>query len=208
MQTILVANAKGGVGKTTLAVTLATALAARGNRVALADADRQQSSLGWLMRRPVTARSILALDWTRAGDIGESPKRLDWLVIDAPGALKGSRAEALLAEARAVLVPVQPSAFDMASTAAFLAEIEDIKRVRKGKVDVMLVANRCRAGARAAADLAAMFAELGRPLDHQIAERAAYASLAGQGLGLFDRDQKSLAPLKAQWSSILAALGA
>lgn len=204
MHTILIANAKGGVGKTTLAVNLAAALAARGDRVALADADRQQSALGWLGLRPVTARPILALDWTRAGDIGEAPKRLDWLVIDAPGALKGSKAEALVAEARAVLVPVQPSSFDIASTTAFLAEIDEIKRVRKGKVDVHLIANRVRA----AAGLGPLAAALGRPVVHALSERAVYGTLAARGLGLFDGTQKSLAPLRAQWAGILAAIGA
>ena len=149
MRTVLVANRKGGCGKTLTAVTLAAALAGRGGAVALADADPQKSALRWLKRRPATAAPILALDWTKADDVGEAPKRLDWLVIDAPGALKGSRAEALIGEAEAVLTPVLPSAFDADSTRRFLKEIEELKRVRKGKAVVRLLANRTRASGKA-----------------------------------------------------------
>ena len=96
MRTVLIANRKGGVGKTMMAVTIASALANRGERVALADADRQQSSLGWLKRRPATVAQLRGLNWSKSADIGENPKSLDWLVIDAPGALKGAKAQALI----------------------------------------------------------------------------------------------------------------
>lgn len=206
MQTVLVANRKGGVGKTLIAVTLASAFAARGQRVALADADRQASSLGWLARRPDTVPRIRALDWRSKGDVGEVPKRIDWLIIDAPGALKGPKAETLIAEARAVLTPVQPSFFDAESTRAFLDEIEGIKRVRKGKVAVHLVANRTRKASRAAKALEAFCAELGHTPAAWIAERAVYGELAASGLGLFDRTQKALDPVKAQWAPLLTEL--
>ena len=206
MQTVLIANRKGGVGKTMVAVTLASALARRGARVAIADADAQQSALGWLSRRPATVPAIAGLSWVKSGDIGEHPKKLDWLVIDAPGALKGSRAEALIAEARAVVAPVQPGVFDQASTAGFLSDIEDIKRIRKGKVAVHLVANRLRPGTRAAAALEAALAEMGRDPLARISERAAYGELAAEGLSVFDRPAKALDPLRAQWEPLLTLL--
>ena len=65
MRTVLVANRKGGVGKTLISVTLAAALAQRGERVGLADADRQCSSIGWLGRRPMTVPQIRGIDWTK-----------------------------------------------------------------------------------------------------------------------------------------------
>lgn len=207
MQAVLVGNRKGGVGKTMAATTLAGALAAGGAAVALADADRQRSSLGWLERRPASAAPIRGLDWTKSGDVGEVPKRIDWLVIDAPGALRGGKAEALIAEARAVIAPVQPSVFDTDSTAAFLAEIEELKRVRKGKVEIHVLANRVRPGA-AAAELDAFLAGLGRPAVAHIAERAAYGRLARDGLTVFDRSTAALIPLRHQWRPVLDALGA
>ncbi|MEO1490749.1 MAG: ParA family protein [Pseudomonadota bacterium] len=208
MKTVLVANRKGGVGKTMIAVTLASALANRMQRVALADADRQQSALGWLEQRPKDAARIRALDWTKTSDIGDHPKKLDWLVIDAPGALKGSKVETLIAQATAVLAPVQPSFFDAASTEGFLADIEEIKRIRKGKVPVEIIANRCRQNSRAATALKETFAEIGRTPLAWLSERAAYADLAASGLTIFDRNLKVLDPIKAQWSPILDAIGA
>ena len=118
----------------------------RGPAVALADADAQKSALHWLKARPAGAAPVAGLDWTHKGDIGDAPKGLDWLVIDAPGALKGARAEALIAESDALVAPVLPSAFDTDSTRRFLREIEELKRVRKGGSGVHLVANRMRTG--------------------------------------------------------------
>lgn len=206
MRTVLVANRKGGCGKTLTAVTLAAALAGRGGTVALADADPQKSALRWLKRRPATAAPILALDWTKADDVGEAPKRLDWLVIDAPGALKGSRAEALIGEAEAVLTPVLPSAFDADSTRRFLKEIEELKRVRKGKAVVRLLANRTRASGKAVERLRGFFAAIGQEPIAWITERAAYGDLAEEGLSVFDKPQRSMAAAREQWAPVLVAL--
>jgi chromosome partitioning protein len=207
MKTVLVANRKGGCGKTLVSVTLAAALASRGAAVALADADGQKSALRWLKQRPADAAAIRGLDWTDADDVGDAPKRVDWLVIDAPGALAGGRAEALIAEAEAVVTPVLPSYFDADATKRFLKDIDDVKRVRKGKVGVHLVANRVKTTGKATDRLRAFFAALGQQPVTWIAERAVYGDLAEQGLAIFDRPQKSYAPIRAQWEPLLARLG-
>ena len=199
--TILVANLKGGCGKTVIATTLAAALARTGARVALADADRQKSALRWTRRRPVDA-----VDWSKSKDVGERPKKLDWLVIDAPGALRGGKAEELVAEARLLIAPLSPSFYDLDATRRFLKEIEELKRVRKGRVEVRLVGNRIRPRTRAAAGLDAEFEKLGHTPLARLSERAAYAELAEQGLSIFDRPAKALEPMRAQWAPILDAL--
>jgi chromosome partitioning protein len=205
VRSILIANAKGGVGKTTVALTLAAAFARAGQRVALADADRQGSSLRWLEARPAAAAPVQALDWTRGKTIGDAPEGLDWLVIDAPGAIKGDKAEALVAEAQTVVTPVTPSMFDLRATEGFLARLEELKRVRKGKASVLVVANRVRRGRALDALLAALAAEDRSPAV-QLADRAAYGDLAAQGLSVFDRDLKSMLAIRQEWQPLVDRL--
>ena len=206
MQTILVANRKGGCGKTMTAITLAAALAGRGARVALVDADAQKSAMRWLRQRPVGVPVIAGLDWSSKGDVGEVPRGFDWLVIDAPGALRGGRAEALIAEAGTVIAPVLPSYFDADSTRRFLRDIEAIKRIRKGKVGLHVLANRVHPNQRATLRLRDFFAGLGQEPIAWISDRAAYGELAEQGLAIFDRRQRAFAPMQAQWIPVLSAL--
>lgn len=208
MRTVLVANQKGGVGKSMIAVNLAAALARGGMRVALADADRQRSALGWLGRRPENVPQIRGLDWTKPGNVGDHPKKLDWLIIDAPGSLKGSRAEALIATAKAVITPVQPSVFDEDATKGFLQEIEELKRIRKGKAQIHLVANRLKPRSKAGLSLDYFLDELGYAPMAWLTERAAYGDLASRGLSIFDRQTAALVPLKTQWAPIFSELGA
>lgn len=206
---VLVANVKGGCGKTVLATTLAAALAVRGaGRVALADADPQRSALRWVRRRPAGAAPVEGLDWSKAARLGERPKGLDWLVIDAPGALRGAAAADLVAEARAVVVPLAPGFYDVEATRRFLKDLEALKRVRKGKAEVLPVANRLRAGSRAARALEETFVDLGRAPAARLSERAAYAELAELGLSIFDRPLRALDGPRGQWAPLLAALGA
>ena len=91
---VLVANGKGGCGKTTIATTMARRLRLRGLATALADADRQRLALAWLAFRPAGAARIAGLDWHHG--TGDAPPRTQRLVVDAPAGLRAGRLGDLL----------------------------------------------------------------------------------------------------------------
>ncbi len=201
MRGVLIANAKGGTGKTTIATSLAAAYAKGGYCVALADADRQGSSLGWCRRRPETEPPIIGLDWRKGPD--RVPKRVERLIVNSPAALEVSEFRALLKRADAVLVPVLPSAFDRVATLAFAAAIGKLRPVRKNRKPVALVINRARMGSRRLASLQAAFAEAPFPLVAELLDRAIYADLAEAGLGVHDRANKAARAAQQDWTSLI-----
>jgi chromosome partitioning protein len=202
MISVLVTNIKGGCGKTTLATNLATAFATGGLGTALAEADRLKCALGWLGRRGGGRAPIQGLDWRKsAGPVKGGVQRL---VIDAPAAVAIGHVGELLRAADLVLVPVLPSVFDEASTARFLAKLRELKPIRRNRKNIALVVNRLRPRSRAAQRLEAFLGELGHPVAARLSERALYAELAVQGLGLFDLPPgAAVQQARAEWLPLL-----
>ena len=201
MISVLVANSKGGCGKTTIATHLAAAFASGGLKTALADTDRQRSSLGWLKVRPETAAPIIGLDWVKA--VGKPPKGTDRLVIDSPAALRGKETRDLVAQADVIVVPVLPSAFDQGSTAGFLERMQKLKSIRKNRKPLALVRNRIRAGSRAAARLDLFLMELGTRDVGWLTDRSLYNEVAWNGLSVFDLNTKQAVAIQQDWIPIV-----
>ncbi|ALH94516.1 ParA family protein [Acinetobacter equi] len=203
MKTILIANQKGGCGKTITAISLASALSQKGYQVALADADNQKSARQWLQQRPDSATKIASLDWRQNKSIGEVPKDIEYLIIDAPGALSSEKATSLIGEAHTIITPLQPSFFDIDSTRRFLKHLQDVKRIKKGKVEILLLANRVKPNIQASTDIQNFFEKVEQEPVAWISERTAYGQLAMQGLSIFDKTQKMYLAIQKQWQPVL-----
>jgi chromosome partitioning protein len=183
MPVVVIANPKGGVGKSTLSTQVAGYFAAQGHAVMLGDADRQQSSGLWLGLRPASARPISAWEFD-AEQIAKPPKGTTHVVLDTPAGLHGRRFKDIMKLADKVLVPLQPSVFDIFATRAFLDELA--QNARASKVQVGLVGMRVDARTIAADQLAAFVQSTGLPMVGYVRDTQNYIHLAAQGLTVFD----------------------
>jgi chromosome partitioning protein len=199
MPVVVVANPKGGVGKSTLATHIAGYFASRGHTVMLGDADRQQSSRLWLGLRPAAARPIAT--WSVSADlIAKPPKGTTHVVLDTPAGLHGRRFNDVMKLADKVIVPLQPSVFDIFATRAFLDQLRQNKHF--DKLQIGLVGMRVDARTIAADKLHEFVDSLGLPVLGYLRDTQNYIHLAARGLTLFDvapgRVEKDL----AQWQAI------
>ncbi len=206
MLTILVANIKGGCGKTTIATHLAAASAVAGRSTVLADVDRQRSSLGWLERRPGTAPLLLGLDWAK--EIIDAPRGTKRLVIDAPAALKTRQIEDLVKMADVIVLPVLPGAFDEQATQRFLGKLDELKSIAKHKKAVAVVGNRMRVRTKAADRLDQFLGGIGHQVVTRLRDSQIYADAASSGLSLFDMPGKRAAEHRADWAPLLGYIDA
>lgn len=199
MPIVVVANPKGGVGKSTLATNIAGYYASRGHQVMLGDVDRQQSSRLWLGLRPVQARPIGT--WDIGPDlIVKPPKGTTHVVLDTPAGLHGWRFNDVMKLADKVIVPLQPSVFDIFATRPFLDQLAEHRHARDMQVGI--VGMRVDARTIAADKLHEFVDGLRLPVLGYLRDTQNYIHLAARGLTLFDvapgRVEKDL----AQWQEI------
>jgi chromosome partitioning protein len=199
MPVVVVANPKGGVGKSTIATNIAGYLASRGHGVMLGDADRQQSSRLWLRLRPPQARAISSWD-VGEGQIARPPRGTTHVVLDTPAGMHGKLLQDALRLADHVIVPLQPSIFDIYATRAFLDELAQLRKA--GRMRVGIVGMRVDARTIAADKLQEFVEGLGLPVLGLLRPTQNYVHLAARGLTLWD-----VAPAKVerdleQWEGI------
>jgi chromosome partitioning protein len=204
MPVIAVANPKGGVGKSTLATNVAGWLARQGHAVMLGDLDRQQSSHQWLGIRPHQVPVIRTWDVREGGNLLRPPKGTTHAVIDTPAGLHGKKLEALLKIADLLLVPLQPSLFDIQATHAFLNELA--AHPRAGQIQVALVGMRVKDHTIAQERLQEYAATLPAKMIASLRDTQNYVHLAAHGLTLWDVAPGRVERDLAQWAPVLAWL--
>ncbi|MEM7083086.1 MAG: ParA family protein [Pseudomonadota bacterium] len=202
MRHIMVLNAKGGCGKSTLATNIAGFYADEGKSVALADFDPQRSSLDWLDTRPSHLPTIEGVKGFDGGLKGVS-RGTDIVVLDAPARSHGKELTALLNHAETVVVPVLPSTIDMQATSEFLKEIYASGRYKRKQIKVGLIGNRVR-------ENTLIFDELDQYLNKQRAayiaslrEAQNYVRAYSRGYSIFDLPEYIAWPDWEQWDPVV-----
>ncbi|OOZ36584.1 AAA family ATPase [Solemya velesiana gill symbiont] len=186
MRTIMLMNAKGGCGKTTLATNIATWFADEGAKVAMVDFDPQGSTLDWLEARkdyegiPV----IEAIDGTK--DPVKPQKGTEYLIMDAPAGTHGKVINEMLRRVETLIIPVLPSPIDMRACNRFLEELLHSGRVSRKQTKLAIVANRAKENTIVYHQLEEYLGHLKIPFLTHLRESQNYIRSAERGLGIFE----------------------
>jgi len=205
MRHIMVLNAKGGCGKSTLATNIASYFANEGASVALADYDPQRSSLDWLDRRPDNRAKIAGVAGFDGG-LRHAPRTADFVIIDAPARSHGSELTDLVKHAETIIVPVLPSTIDMQATTKFLEELKDIGKIERKQAKIGTVANRVRDNTLIFDELDEYLLKARTPYIAALREAQNYVRAYTRGLGIFELPEYLAWPDWEEWEPLTAWL--
>ena len=223
MRRIMLLNAKGGCGKSTLATNLASYYALQNKSVVLADFDPQGSSLEWLQARPKETPPIHGVAaWREALRV---PRNTDYLIMDAPARCHGPELTALVRRAQTLIIPVLPSATDIRAAAHFVHELLLVGRVTRKETRLAAVANRVRENAmveeaveRILGGLSISYAtvntQIYRPLERflrrlkipfitTLRDTPNYQLADARGLGIFELSRSQVSHDLEQWQPLI-----
>lgn len=207
MRTILVLNAKGGSGKTTVATNLAGYYASEGTRVSLADFDPQGSSLDWLAQRDDKFPKIHGVEAHKRGL--RVPRSTEVVIMDAPSRTHEDQLPALLKRAHTVIVPVVPSPVDIRAAQRFFGELAEVRSQIKNDVKIATVASRVRDGGRTTDALEDFLYGLKLPSGRRfpfltlLRQSSHYLKAAERGISIFEFAPIATAADREYWQPLL-----
>jgi len=209
MNTTLVVNPKGGSGKTTIAINLASRFAADNIPTTLLDYDPQGSSLNWLRSRAPHAPRIHSANGApeKFGRLRSFemyvPPQTRQLVIDAPAGASGLLLHEMVDRAHCVIVPVIASPIDLHATANFIKDLLATGRMRTGEIRLAVVANKVRVSMPAYHLLQRFLNSLDMKLLARLLDSDLYLKAAESGLGIFEMEPNLSVVERKQFTPIV-----
>jgi chromosome partitioning protein len=131
------------------------------------------------------------------------PEKGDVLIVDSPAGVHGEKLSEIVKQADCVIIPIQPSAFDIGATRDFLEVLEEEKAIRKHKTFVAVVGMRVDTRTRSSGVLLDFLQKTGLPMPTCLRSAQVYALAAEQGTSLFDMPRSRVATDLPQWEPLL-----
>ncbi len=212
MQRIVVLNPKGGSGKTTIAINLASYYALRGERPTLMDFDPQASASRWVRKRQASQAPIHLINAyekdnrvTRAFQL-RVPESTGRVIVDTPAAIEATEMPALTANADKILVPVLPSDIDIHACARCVSSLLLVAKVKRADNRLAIIANRVRRNTRMYQSLTRFLGTLDIPIIATIRDSQNFVRGAELGLGLHEMKHYQVSEDLEAWAPLLAWL--
>ena len=214
MQRIVVLNPKGGSGKTTIAINLASYLASRGFKPVLMDFDPQGSTVRWVKKRkPAQAQIhvIAAFErdtrTTRAFQL-RPPSDTTHVVIDTPAALDARALAEMTRDADKILVPVLPSDIDINACSNCVRDLLLVAKIKRDENRIGVIANRIRRNTLTYQSLIRFLHTLGIPIVATIRDSQNYVRAAELGMGVHEMKSYVAQEDVSQWLPLTEWLAA
>jgi len=187
MKVIAVLNQKGGSGKTTIATHLARALQLQGSSVLLVDSDKQGSARDWSAVDESNPVTVIGLDRPTLDRDLKNISDKDFVVIDGSPQATDLAVSAIKA-ADFVLIPVQPSPYDIWATSDLVDLVKQRIEMTDNKLKSAFVVSRAIKNTRISGEVSEVLIEYGLPvLNAKIVQRIAYPNSAAIGKTVFDK---------------------
>ncbi|MCG8428123.1 MAG: ParA family protein [Chromatiales bacterium] len=210
MHTIMVLNAKGGCGKTTISTTLACYFSGRNYKTALLDYDPQQSSRRWLELRPADRPKITTIDAARPRTgvtrtfALHTGQETEVAIIDTPAGVTGGQLTDLFHRADTILIPVMPSIIDYQAVELFLKELMRLAKHKLATKRIGIVANRVRIKTRSYLALEELASSFDIPVIATLRDTQNYSIAMESGLGICEMKRSLTSKDDKQWQPLLS----